>query len=705
MRPARSLRSESYPDTGEQTRSDFGRDRLLVARKWAYMLNTTAYIPLPYQEIEDQLLGMVRRLFDALLGEPFDAAVARDVGTELVGINCVGQNVVQRTVDLLGRALLGQPELRHVRRLPDRVVSLVGTFAAGYVDAVRQVTLDQQEDLNRTMMSIGRESRRGQRAAEARLTALLNSASTGIAIVDADGAFLRTNHALGSILDHSPSEFAELTVFDLLSGEDEIYVRAARDQLLDGSLPRMHQRRRMLTKSGDTVPVTMTATRLDDQLDAQRLVLMVQDDSELRLLQSQLTRQSLHDVVTGLPNRQYFTTRLETALHKADPQFGVTIYHLDLDSFALIADGLGRQAGDKVLKVVADRLKTIAAGEKAMVARLDSDEFAIVIENGPHTPDVTAVIDKINAELAQSIYVDNQNVTVSASIGVVHRPRGDVDPTELLRASDLALRRAKRHGRRQWELFDAGQDEQDRSRFKLATLMPSAWELGDVRLEYRPQVDLVSGAAVALEPVLRWDHPPFGTLGHRQCVELAEETGLMLSLGDWLLHSACVQVRGWSRELPLTIELSDGQAVDPDLVGRVLRILDEDEMPADQVQLGVPVRLLGGDRPEPVDHLRVLREAGVGVTLHGFTGAATDLPWLEDLPVTAVRLGEQVAAGQAERAASGSGALLDAMLTDMIATVHRAGGTVAVEGVDTAEQADWWREAGADTALGNHFTW
>lgn len=705
-RPARSLRSQAYPDNADQSRDDHGRDRMLIARKWAYLLSTTAYIPLPYQEIETELLTMVHQLFDALLAEPFDPLPAKGVAARLVRINCVGQGVAQRSLDILGRAMLTVPELRDVRRLADRVVAIVATFAAAYADAVRQVTLDQQEDLNRTMITIGKESRRGQRAAEARLNAVFNSSAVGIAIVGADGKFLRTNHALGSVLGHSPSEFAELTVFDVLPSDDTMFVRAAWEQLQDGTMHRMHQRRTMLTKAGETVPVTITGTLLRDQDEPDRLMLLVQDDSELRLLQSQLTRQSLHDVVTGLPNRQFFTTRLETVLHKADPQTGTTIYHLDLDAFAMISNGLGRNIGDQVLKAVAERLKAVASGEKAMVARLDSDEFAVLVDNAGHTPDIGTMIDRINEELAQAIYVEGQNVTVSASIGVVHRPRSDIDPTELLRASDLALRRAKRHGRRQWELFDAAEDEQDRERFNLATTMPSAWELGDVRLDYRPQVDLTTGTVVALEPVLRWDHPRFGPVSHRRCVDLAEQTGLMLSIGDWVLHSACAQIRRWGNDsgfdLPLVIELSDGQAVDPDLVGRVLRILAEDEMPASQLRLGIPVHLLRGDRTEPAEHLRVLSDAGISVGLHGFCGAAPDLAWLEDLPVTAVRVSPDVTASQAAR----SGSLLDAALTNLVTMVHQVGGTVAVDGVDTEQQAEWWQAAGADFALGNQFrTW
>jgi predicted signal transduction protein with EAL and GGDEF domain len=317
-----------------------------------------------------------------------------------------------------------------------------------------------------------------------------------------------------------------------------------------------------------------------------------------------------------------------------------------------------------------------------------------VVENLPTTPDLSSMVDRINRRLAEPVSVDGTGVTVSTSIGVVHRPRRDLDPTELLRASDLALRRAKARGRRQWELFDARQDADDRADFTLATTMSSAWDAGEVRLGWRPQVELRGGRVTGVEAGLRWAHPRLGPLGHRRCVELAEQTGLMLSLGDWLLHSACTQVRQWRSDQPLVLWLPESQLVDPDLVGRVLGILDTTGVAPDRLRAGVGVHLLLGERPEPVENLRVLADAGVTMVLDGF-GAAGDLACLEDLPTTAVRIADRVTTGRT--------ALQDRALADLISVVHQAGATIAVDGVHTSCQAERWREIGADTALGSYF--
>lgn len=686
------------------------RDRVLLARKWAYQVSTTTYIPLAYPDIEAELLRLVDILFDAVLRDPFTPEPAAEVAGRLVGMNCVGADTFGRTMDVLGRALLGHAELRGVPNLADRAVAVLGHLSATYVDDLRQLTLRQQDDLNRTLITLGRDSRIALRAAQIRLDALFAHATVGVAVLDTDGRFLETNPTLTGILGYGAGELAERTLFELVPDADAVVVRDLCAGLLDGLLPRIRHRRRLISKTGDEIPVTLTAAVLREPDGTERFLVVVQDDQELNLLQRQLTLQSLHDVVTGLPNRQFFTTRLETTLHRADRDTGATVYHLGLDAFSMITDGLGRPAGDQVLKAVAERLRAVMAQEKAVVARLDSDEFGILVENAPTTPDVATMVERIYGKLGEPLHVDGRTVTVSSGIGVVHRPRRDLDPTELLRASDLALRRAKARGRRQWELYDARADADDRSDFTTAVTMAAAWEQGEVGLRWRPRVELRGGRVGAVEAALRWDHPRLGLMGHARCVELAERTGLMLSLGDWLLHSACAQIRRWRREsgvdLPLVVSLSEGQAADPDLGDRVLRVLAATEIEPGTVRLGVPAHLVRGDRAESVDTVRILVDEGVDVVLTGF-GAAADIVALEDLPVRTVRLDERLTASRAcrsaTRAQAGKPSLLDRTLTDLVAVAHEAGAAVVVDGVDTPAQADWWRHAGADLASGDLF--
>jgi diguanylate cyclase (GGDEF)-like protein len=407
----------------------------------------------------------------------------------------------------------------------------------------------------------------------------------------------------------------------------------------------------------------------------------------------------LHDVLTGLPNRQFFTTRLESVLRRADPDTGTTLYHLDLDAFSLITGGLGRKVGDLLLIAVAERLKLVVADEKAMVARFDGDEFAILVENTPTTPDVMTIIAMINDELSEPLYIDGHGVAATASIGVVHRPPRDMDPSELLRASDMTLRRAKSSGRRQWELFHPDQHSRDRQAFSLAAEMPGAWETGELGVVYQPLVRLADGEVVGVEAMMNWTHPDLGTLPAGRCLELAENTGLILLLGPWLLRTACEQVRWWhqrfGRDLPLSVNLTANQSSDADLVGEVGRIVKQTGMRPDLLRLGMPVRALLASHGEAMDNLKLLAENGIGAVAVDFGGAPGDLVCVEDLPLRAVRIARWLV----ERDKP-DGSPVARSLAELSRLVHLTGTEVIVDGILTQAQADWWLAVGADTAQG-----
>lgn len=243
-------------------------------------------------------------------------------------------------------------------------------------------------------------------------------------------------------------------------------------------------------------------------------------------------------MLTGLPNRQYFGTHLETALRRADPVHGVTLLHVDLDAFGMICNSLGRRVGEQVLVHFAQRLKAVVARERAMIARFHSDEFGILIENTAMTPDINTIVRAINDELAEPFFVEGHGLALSASAGVVHRPVRGIDPAELLRAADQTLRRAKARRRGQWKMFDPVADAADRRAQGLAVGMAGAWENGEIEVRYRPMVRLADGGLAYVEARLQWDRPGRPTLAHERCAALAEATGLVLPLGDWALRTA-----------------------------------------------------------------------------------------------------------------------------------------------------------------------
>jgi diguanylate cyclase (GGDEF)-like protein/PAS domain S-box-containing protein len=672
------------------------RERHKLARKWAYSISATTYVPLSQAELEQRLLGLIDDVLIALRDDPASTAVAVEVTARLAKMNCVGTDSLRCTVDVLGRCLLRLDELGGIEHAAEKVVCLIGAIAAEHAEALRSWTLSQQEELRQALVVALQDARGHQRISEATFEEVASCSSSGIVITDLDGKFVRTNSAFDNIVDRTSDQLAQLSLFDLVDENETRYLRDAYKGLLDGDQLRIRHSQRLIRGDGEVARVTLTATLLyDGEHEPRHFVTVVDDSTELRLLQNELSRQALHDVLTGLPNRQFFTTHLEGVLRRADPNLGVTLYHLDLDAFSLITGGLGRSVGDLLLIAVAERLKALVAGEKAMVARFDGDEFAILVENSPTTPDVVAFVTRINEELSEPVYIEDHGVAATANIGVVHRPKRDMEAADLLRASDMTLHRAKRNGRRQWELFHPLQHAHDRQAFSLAAEMPGAWESGELAVTYRPIVRLADKDIVGTEAVLRWDHPVHGLVSGDQCLVLAEETGLILSLGPWLLRTACEHLKWGERDLPLSVNLTTSQASDADLVGDVRRVLAETGVAAGRLWLGTPVNALLGGKGEATDNLRVLAENGVQAVALDFGGTAGDLACVEDLPLRAVR----VASWLVGRAPVPGSAVTHALL-DISNLVHLSGVEVIVDGVTDEEQAAWWRAAGADMAQG-----
>ncbi|WNV90400.1 EAL domain-containing protein [Umezawaea sp. Da 62-37] len=677
--------------------------RVKLVRTWANSLGTSAYIPLEPAEFELRLTGVVDRMVDVLTRDPFSSERAHEDGGDLVRWGCTGPESLQITMEVLDRGLPALPELPSGLRFAERLVLLLGALAAGYTEQVRIVTLEQQESMSQALLKSLNETLGRMRSVEAEFDDVLENSVNGIALTDREGAFLRANERLADILGYAEGELAGSTLFDLVLPEESKSLRDGYAALVAGAQRRVHSEQRLVRKDGDNAwaAITMTAPASGDP--GGRFVVVVEDRTELNLLHGQLNHQALHDMLTRLPNRQFFSSSLERIVRHAAPSTGITLYHLNLDAFSLITHGLGRRVGDLLLDSVAHRLESLFAREKAMVARFGADEFAVLVENSPTTPDAVSTVRMINEVLAEPVYLDGHAVASPASIGVVDRPPAGLDAASLLEAAEMSLARAKRNGRTQWALFDPYQDARDREMFSLAVSLPGAWENGELSVEHRPLVRLDGGEVVGLDALLSWQHPYRGRLPHARCAELAEQTGLILPLGNWLLGSACAaqartRLEGLDDGTPLHVGLTPNQSSDPDLLSRVLGVLDDTGLPANRLWLGIPASALAQEGGEAAENLRLLASAGVATEILDFSTTGGDLAHLEDLPVRAVRIARWMVRRQAQDVREDS--LVALALKEILRIVHGAGTTVIVDGVDTEGQADRWRRLGADLAQG-----
>ncbi|MFF1611163.1 putative bifunctional diguanylate cyclase/phosphodiesterase [Amycolatopsis sp. NPDC058278] len=664
-----------------------------LARKWGYLISSTAYLPHTPEEIDRELTGLAGRLFAAVASDPPDLEAAASAGGRLVELRCVGADSLRRTLEVLGKGLLREPELRGVDGLAERVVLVLGALSSGYGEMMREDIQKRQEGLSRALLKVEQETRQKQVITRAQFEEVFAGSASGVALTELDGRVLRANAALAKTLNRTPAEIAAMTLFDLVHPEDVDQLRESYRELVAGRLHRLRAGRRLVGKDGEPMWATFAASVIRDAVGAPRqLLTIVDDDTEVSLLQRRLSHQALHDVLTGLPNRQFFSTRLETLLRDADPARGVTLFHLDLDGFSQINGGLGRELGDRVLRGVAAKLKTVFEAEKALVARLGGDEFGVLVQNTADTPGVVTLVRRITHELAEAEYVDGQHgVAVSAAIGVVHRPPRDSTPAELLQASDLTLRRAQRTGN-QWGLFDRELDRRDRHDFGLAASMAGAWENGEVEARYRVLVSATSGSVEGVEARLRWNHPAEGVLPHEKCVRLAAETGLALPLGTWLLRTAAERLAAAGIGVPLVVELTPQQAADPELVGEIHRVLGDTGLAPDRLRPGFPAAALAAETGDAADNFKVLGEIGVRAEIHGLG----DVSCLTEFRAHTVRIAANLAAKREHP-------LVAAPLSALIDAAHAAGASVSVAGLATPAEAAWWRDRGADLLSGPAF--
>ncbi|WP_328644888.1 diguanylate cyclase [Amycolatopsis sp. NBC_00348] len=687
------------PDHARADTSDPERERNLLARKWAYLLSGVTVVSLSREGLEAELRGLLDAFCANLLDGSADTAPAERIGARLVSLGYVGEPGLRCTLEVLGKGLPSLAELRPPDRFAERIVLGLGALSCGFLIAHERSVLDQQEIMHLSLLKAVRDAQWNLKESEARFDEVVTTSASGIAVVGLDGRIVRANTALAEMLGRPAGALTGTGLYDLVHPDSVKALREALRTLAeDGSRDRVRQSQRLLRKDGDVARISLTASLLRDAGDRPAyFVVVAEDGTELMLLQSELSRQALHDVLTGLPNRQYFGTHLETALRRADPVHGVTLLHVDLDAFGMICNSLGRRVGEQVLVHFAQRLKAVVARERAMIARFHSDEFGILIENTAMTPDINTIVRAINDELAEPFFVEGHGLALSASAGVVHRPVRGIDPAELLRAADQTLRRAKARRRGQWKMFDPVADAADRRAQGLAVGMAGAWENGEIEVRYRPMVRLADGGLAGVEARLQWDRPGRPPLAHERCAALAEATGLVLPLGDWALRTASRQGEWWHQRLdfglPVVAGLTEHQVTDEALGTRVTGLLADSGLPPEQLMIGVPVGAVATSGV--VENLTALAGLGVRVLLDEFGMGPDDLRAVEDLPVGVVRVARRLAEWQAWTEST--------FLGELVPLVRQVGATLVVDGIDTAGQADWWRDAGAELATGDYF--
>jgi diguanylate cyclase (GGDEF)-like protein/PAS domain S-box-containing protein len=660
-----------------------------LARAWTRSATTASYIPRSVDDIELVLLELVDEVLASLTADDFSPRSGARIGARLVAEGFLDPSALSATITVLSRELLGDLDATPDNELARRTVTLLGALSAGFANGLRDHTLTQQEEVKQALFNAVLRAEHNLRGTENRFREVFATSATGIVITDLDGMCIEANPALAGILATDAERLPGRMLADIFRDEGAGDVMAAYRRILDGGQARVHEHRRLRKEDGEIAWVLLAISLLRDGAgNPAFFVTMVQDVTELQLLQDRLGHQLLYDALTGLPNRQCFHTKLESMLERADPRATITLCCLNLDAFSLVNNSFGHAVGDRLLQAVGRRLEQAVSDENALVARIAGDEFAVLIEDSPTTPDLGDLIGVLAAELADPEYIDGAGVAVGASVGAVRRRAGDDDATELFRAADAALRKARATGRRQWAEFHADDDRAAGELDRLAASMPAAWEVGDLSVDFTPVVRLADREPVGARAVLSW-----AEVDHATCVRLAERTGWSVQLGPMLLLEACKRFAGSPGVL--RVQLTRNQSGDADLVRAVRRALEESGLTASRLELSLDVGALLDDSGDSRDNLEVLGDIGVHVGLCGVTGGPLDFDLVSRTGVRSVTLSDALGAGS------------EVLAEETERTVRKfdsLGATCSVLDVRTLEAADWWSSIGVATAQGGVFS-
>jgi diguanylate cyclase (GGDEF)-like protein/PAS domain S-box-containing protein len=460
-------------------------------------------------------------------------------------------------------------------------------------------------------------------------------------------------------------------------------------------------------KDGTSFPVEYTSNPIFEDGGIVGAVVTFRNITERKALKEQLQHQAFHDPLTGLPNRALFMDRLERALTRANRRGNkVAVLFMDLDNFKIINDSLGHKAGDQLLVAVAERLKTCLRSEDT-AARLGGDEFTVLVEDVTSVGEVVQIAKRIAEVLQPPFPLGEQEVFATVSTGIALNSTAQEQPADLLRHADLAMYRAKHRGKARYEVFEPSMDAKVVERLILETGLRRALVRQQFRVYYQPIVALENDKVAGVEALVRWEHPQRGLLLPEAFLTIAEETGLIVRIGQWVLREAGKQARIWQERYPgtppltVSVNLSPRQFFHPELVAEVL---DESEIDPASLQLEITEGALTTNGTSSTDRkLRDLKRMGVQLAIDDFGLGYSSLSYLKRFPVDFLKIDRSFIAGLGGEP-DGVSTKDAEIVKAMIDLTHALGLRVIAEGVETSEQLARLRDMKCDFAQGNYFS-
>jgi diguanylate cyclase (GGDEF)-like protein/PAS domain S-box-containing protein len=425
------------------------------------------------------------------------------------------------------------------------------------------------------------------------------------------------------------------------------------------------------------------------------------DITDAKTHQDELARQANHDSLTGLPNRNLLWDRIDHTCARSQ-RYGdfAAVAFLDLDNFKVVNDSLGHALGDHLLRAVAERLESSLRAMDT-VARLGGDEFVLVLSDQKSEQSVSGELQRIVESFSQPFAVDGRDVFITASVGVALYPQDARDPESLMKNAELAMYRAKESGRNTYQLYTVEMQTRVSERLALESRLRRALERGEFSLHYQPQVDLRTNRIFGCEALIRWKQADLGMVAPAVFIPLAEETGLIVTIGEWVLRTACLQCKSWQEAgLPavtVAVNISARQFREKNLLQRVGTILAETGLAPGQLELEVTESVIMHDTQQVIASLEAFRDMGVRLSVDDFGTGYSSLSYLKRFPVDRLKIDQSFVRDLSTDAD-------DAAIAQAVITLgHTMNLRVIAEGVETPEQLAFLRKHQCDEMQGYLF--
>ena len=542
-------------------------------------------------------------------------------------------------------------------------------------------------------------------ASEERFRSAFNHASIGMALVSADGKWLQVNHALSQIVGYSNDQLLASDIQSLTHPDDLGDLLIQQTRLAKGEIPRYQSEKRYIHKAGKEVWTLLSVSRVRDaETNELRFIFQLQDITERKRAEAQLVHDAFHDTLTGLPNRALFVDHLKLAVARNKrhryPVFSVLF--LDLDRFKVVNDSLGHLVGDQLLIEVARRMqKSLRPGDT--IARFGGDEFTLLLEDLKTESEAIKIAERILRELALPFDIGGHEVFTSASIGLTPSTIGYKHAEDMLRDADTAMYCAKASGGG-YQIFDKTMHARAVETLETQNDLRQAISRNELLVYYQPVVLLDTFQIEGFEALIRWKHPKYGLISPNQFIPLAEETGLITSLGAWILREACSQLKRWqerhpsTRPLTMSVNVSGKQLADPDFIKQVKEAINDNNLAPHSLKLEITESAVVQNVDTAREMLKAIRGLGATISIDDFGTGYSSLSMLHKFPISTLKIDSSFVRR--------IGAEDDntEIIRTIMALAKNLAMDVTAEGVETLDQVTKLRSLGCEFGQGYFFS-